>query len=323
MSPPLQDAQMVDVSIVICTRNRAVRLNQVLKALKAIVTDHSYEVLWVDNASTDHTAVVLKAALAGEGYSRYFYQPRIGLGAARDFGWRQARGRIIAFTDDDCYPEVDYVDALVMAFAENPRAGCIGGRILLHNPGHAAVTIDEGTEPRVFSGPAFLPAGALQGANMAFRREALEAAQGVDNDLGAGTPFPCEDIDAAATVLWAGFEVRFDPRPVVRHDHGRVEADIPALVDAYDRGRGGYYAKFILRPDTRKAYVSGWLGLARQRYDRAGLMSLLAEMRSAARYARFKHRLDALLLAAPIALSVLAALSTRLVLRIARRRLAT
>src|SRR5262249_40892364 len=140
----------VEVSIVVCTRNRGSRLSGTLDALRALLTEHSYEIIWIDNASTDDTAAVLRASLTADPHARYALCERIGLGAARDFGWQMSRGRIIAFTDDDCYPAPDYVDALLAAFSDHSDAGVIGGRILLHDPKHAKVTIDEGQTVRKY-----------------------------------------------------------------------------------------------------------------------------------------------------------------------------
>ncbi|MBR0697921.1 glycosyltransferase family 2 protein [Bradyrhizobium lablabi] len=296
----------IEVSIVICTRNRASRLSGTLGALRALRTDHRYEVIWVDNASTDDTAEVLHREFADDAVSRYILGERIGLGAARNLGWQNARGAIVAFTDDDCYPAPDYVDAMVAAFADHPGAGAIGGRILLHNPKHARITIEESEAPRLYPKRTFVRAGTLQGANLAFRREALQAIGGIDPELGAGTRFPCEDIDAVTAVLWAGFDACFDPRPTVQHDHGRAEAEVPALLNSYDRGRGSFYAKYILRPDTRATFVLRWLSSTWRRRDWQGLRTLRTELRTAAQYAIAKRRFGALALAFPLGLVALA-----------------
>ncbi|WP_369726505.1 glycosyltransferase family A protein [Bradyrhizobium sp. LLZ17] len=117
----------MDLSIIICTRNRGTRLCGTLGALRALRTSHRYEIIWVDNASTDDTARVLKDELASDPASRLIRCERIGLGAARNEGWKASRGKIVAFTDDDCYPSPDYVDAWIAAFSEYPDVGAMGG----------------------------------------------------------------------------------------------------------------------------------------------------------------------------------------------------
>jgi len=227
-----------DLSIVICTRNRAGQLRGTLDSLMAMKTTRSWEAILIDNASTDGTADMIAQASAIEPRIRYFREQRIGLGAARDRGWREAGSNLISLTDDDCYVAEDYVDAVIAAFEGRRDVGVLGGRILLFDPADARVTIDERDYPVEIAPYSFVVAGAIKGANLSFRREALQAINGFDPGLGAGTPFPCEDIDAVAAVLWAGFRGRYDPRPLVLHHHRRRDADVAPLRAAYDRGRG-------------------------------------------------------------------------------------
>jgi glycosyltransferase involved in cell wall biosynthesis len=278
-----------DLSIVICTRNRAGQLRGTLDSLLAMKTALNWEVILVDNASTDGTAEVIRGVGAVDPRIRYFREERIGLGAARDRGWREARAAILSFTDDDCYVAEDYADAVLAAFDERPDVGVLGGRILLFDPEDARVTIDEREHPAAIAPRSFVLAGAVKGANLSFRREALQAIDGFDPELGAGTPFPCEDIDAVAAVLWAGFSGRYDPRPLVHHHHRRRLPDVPRLRAGYDRGRGAYYAKFLLRPECRRTYALGWLGEVRNNLNGAGLARLFRELRSAAAYLQ-SHR---------------------------------
>jgi GT2 family glycosyltransferase len=224
---------------------------------------------------------------------RYLHASQIGLGAARDLAWREAKGEIVAFTDDDCYLAPDYIDALVETFAAHPEIGCLGGRILLFDPDDIAFTIDLRDRPEDTPPYRFLSAGSFHGANLAIRKSVLQRIGGLDPNLGAGTPFPCEDIDAVAASLWAGYPARFDPAVVVMHHHRRKTADIPRLVRDYDRGRGAYYAKYILRPDTRMAYLKGWFRASNSAYYRSTLTRFVNESRSAAVYfaARRRHEL--------------------------------
>lgn len=283
------------VSIVICTRNRAARLRSALERISKLDDKPDWECVVVDNSSTDETPAVIAAAARASPNIRAVAQARIGLGAARDKGWREARGDLIAFTDDDCYVAPDYVRQITAAFQEHPKAGCMGGRILLHDPDDAPVTIDVREAAVEYPPRSFIWAGALQGANLVFRRSVLEAIGGFDPELGAGTPFPCEDVDVVAAALWAGCTARFDPRIVVYHHHGRRETDIPALMAGYDRGRGAYYMKYILREDTRWAYLKSWLRIAPW-YRQPGRVA--RELNSARLYLTVKkRRLLAVLLA--------------------------
>lgn len=289
----------MDISVVICTRNRAAQLIGTLNSLERLSTNLEWEAIVADNASTDSTADVILQAASRQPRIRYARAERIGLGAARDYGWREARGRFISFTDDDCYLTPNYVDSVVRVFEEHPEVGFVGGRILLFDPEDLPVTIDLRSHPVEMPPRRFVPAGAVQGANLSFRRDTLERIGGFDPELGAGTPFPCEDIDAVAAALWAGIPGRYDPAPVVFHHHRRRASDLPRIVASYDRGRGAYYMKYILRSDTRQVYMLGWARGAARRLHLEGLARLAREMRSALAYLRVRrHVLLAVILAA-------------------------
>lgn len=294
------------VSIVICTRNRAPGLAKAVASLARIEAAEPWEVLLLDNASTDATRATILAACDADPRFSYHYCDRVGLGAAREFARKRARGRILAFTDDDCLVAPDFVDQLVQAFASHELAGCIGGRIERFNSAHLALTIDERTMVSRTAAYSFVPAGAFHGANLSFLAHALDTAGGFDPRLGAGTDFPCEDIDAVARVVYAGFEAIYDPRVIVRHDHGRVEADRRRVMASYDRGRGAYFALLIANRVTRKHCRTAWLDSAARIASDESVRSLRGEVTHALRFAAIHFGVTQLAAVSGIALRVMA-----------------
>ena len=252
----------IAVSVVVCTRNRVDSLRRCIQAFAAINTDYKWELVIVDNGSDDGTSAFLASLpiqLAKANVITAF-EPKRGLAAARNKGVSKACGNIIAFTDDDCYVSENYIDSMIFAF-ENPEIGLVGGRILLYDQSDIKVTIQESEVYFVLQPRTFVAAGTVQGANMAFRRAILDHIGGLDDNLGAGTSFACEDIDAVAAVLWEGFTGAYDPRPVVYHHQGRkTKREEGDLWKTYDKGRGAYYAKYILRSDSRSKYIRRWVG---------------------------------------------------------------
>ena len=213
-------------------------------------------------------------------------ESRIGLGAARDSAWRHAKGDILCFTDDDCYLAPDYIDAVMTAFSERPHAGCIGGRILLYDPTDAPTAIDERTEPVCTPPYSFVFPGMLHGANMTFRRDALQVSGGFDPALGAGTPYSCgEDIDALASVVWSGYEAWFDPRLLIYHHHRRKPSDVPNYFASYDRGRGAFYAKWLGRREARSLFLRKWITSPKHNPFYT-FQAFFNEIRGSLRYAR-------------------------------------
>jgi glycosyltransferase involved in cell wall biosynthesis len=225
------------------------------------VVANDWQIVIVDNGSSDGTGEYLASlpTRIGNAAVLLISEPRKGLAIARNAGWSAAAGDIVAFTDDDCYPASDFIDAVALAFSESQDVGVIGGRILLHDPSDQYITVMEEKDRREFPPYSFIPAGAIQGANMSFTRRTLELIGGFDERMGAGTAFPCEDIDAVAGALWRGIAVAYDPRPTVSHAHGRkTDAEYRSLMAIYDAGRGAYYAKRILDRQSRRIYLGAW-----------------------------------------------------------------
>lgn len=233
-----------------------------MDTLLSVSTLREWELVVVDNGSDDGTDAYL-ASIDQKGFDRAHvratFEPKRGLAAARNKGWRSASADLVAFTDDDCYVAGDYLDSVVRVFENDPAVGFLGGRILLYDETDYRVTILESQEECYFQPRTFIEAGAVQGANMAFRRSVLERIGGFDERLGAGTPFPSEDIDAAAAALWSGAIGIYDPRILVYHHHGRkTEREAQKLMRSYDAGRGAYYVKRIFEKASRPVYVKAW-----------------------------------------------------------------
>jgi glycosyltransferase involved in cell wall biosynthesis len=317
---PASAAEAPKISILVCTRNRADQLAGTLASLMALESSIPWEAVILNNRSTDRTEEVIKAACLQDSRLRYAYEEQPGLGAARDSGWRQTRGEIIALSDDDCYFTADFIDQLWAVFTEHPDVGIVGGRILLFDPDDAPLTIDLRTEPVITRPHTVVRTGAFHGANLAFRRATLAKVDGFDRELGAGTPFPSEDIDAVAAAIWAGDSGRFDPRPTILHHHRRKLPDVSPQVKRFDAGRGAYYAKYVLRPDSRAAYLADWRARRGPFFKLTNPKRMATEMGSALRYTlRFGQGGDKLAFGLLFAIQYLNAFTQRVLLALYRR----
>lgn len=247
------------VSVVIATRNRARFLDEALRSYERITTALPWDLIVVDNGSTDDTAKVLAAFGARTALPfRALSEPLPAASRARNAGWHAASGAIVALTDDDCYPRPDYIDRIAECFAD-PAVAYLGGRIELHDPLDAPVTLQLRDTPQAVPAGGFIKAGLLHGANMAVRRSVLEATGGFDIALGAGTRFFCEDLDLLSRASAAGFAGGYDPRFVVAHHHRRRDpVEVEALRHGYDIGRGAYYAKCLCDPRRRGGLLGWW-----------------------------------------------------------------
>ena len=257
-----------DLSLVICTRNRATQLAQTLSMVSAIRSQLEWELVIVDNESTDRTSAVVEefAATFDHPVQMINKQGR-GVSIAKNAGWQAARANIVVCIDDDCYPEEDYLDSIYECFSKDPKLGFLGGRILLYDPTDRRITIQESLEPLFFPPESFVKAGVIQGANVAYRRNAISTVGGFDPWFGAGALYSGDELELIARISAAGWNGAYDPRPVVYHHHGRKTAkDEWRLKRWYHRGRGAYYAKCMLNRGMRQLYVRNWL-LTRRHYS--------------------------------------------------------
>jgi glycosyltransferase involved in cell wall biosynthesis len=187
----------MDVSIVICTANRAGDLRDTLGSLAQVRVTGPTELIVVDNRSTDDTRpVVAHAATSFPFPVRYLYEAEDGKYAALNTAIRAASGRVIAATDDDARFEVDWLERAVDGLH---RYGCefVGGRVLPLWGGikprwlaedcglHAKVIalLDHGPDVREFGRNISWPLG----VNVAYRREVFERVGLFDNRLGRKT----------------------------------------------------------------------------------------------------------------------------------------
>lgn len=172
-----------DITVVICTYNRCNDLSFALDSVLAQRDPPSYEVIVVDNNSTDATPAVVHGRRAAHPHLRYVFEPTPGLPRARNAGISSARSDIIAFTDDDIVVGDNWVRSVYQAFLEYPDADCVGGPVLPRWPpsGRPSWFSEVQTAPlalqdkgqRAFFVHRHNAAPCLIGANFAFRKSAF------------------------------------------------------------------------------------------------------------------------------------------------------
>jgi glycosyltransferase involved in cell wall biosynthesis len=174
---------MCSFSVVVPTLNRADRLRPLLDSLLVQSADGiDYEILVVDNGSSDGTRAVVEEYAAGHPRIRYAYEPRPGVSHARNAGIALARAPIVAFLDDDVEAAPDWLTSLKRAFEEHPEADCVGGRVRprwrtprpawLTNEHVGALAVQD--RPHFFTVGPHHAAPCLLTANFACRRRVFE-----------------------------------------------------------------------------------------------------------------------------------------------------
>ncbi|HEY9797629.1 MAG TPA: glycosyltransferase [Leptolyngbyaceae cyanobacterium] len=194
------------------------------------------EYLLVDNASGDRTATLLQTAVqdaASLGITlRYLQENNIQSSyAARNTGIRAAKGEILVFTDADCRPQPDWLDALIPPFADSAVGVVVGeiiavpGKTLLekHADRHKVLS-----QQHTLEHP-FCPYG--QTANLAIRRQVLE-------QVGLFRPYLTTGGDA--DMCWriqrgSDWQLNFAPKAVVQHRHRSTFQDYESQWRRYGR----------------------------------------------------------------------------------------
>ena len=109
-----ESIKQVVISVVVCTYNRADLLSDALQALVNQALDLCYyEVIVVDNNSSDNTRIVSEQFCSLYSNMRYFLERRQGVAYARNCGWQNANGEYIAYMDDDCKPPQQWLSIAI------------------------------------------------------------------------------------------------------------------------------------------------------------------------------------------------------------------
>jgi glycosyltransferase involved in cell wall biosynthesis len=232
VGPQDRGAGFDDLTVLICTHNKARLLDRALETLADQVLPSSvpWEVLVVGNRCTDETPDVVRRCGAGGRIPRirYVSERRLGVSFARRRGLRESRGRLIGLVDDDCLLAPDWAAQALKFADEHPRAGAFGGRneLLWEAPpnrvaelyGESLARQDLGPEPlRMPVHEWRMPVG----AGLVLRRDAVIDSGWIDRgelrarrprQLGAG-----EDAELSLRIRRAGWQVWYSPELRLRH----------------------------------------------------------------------------------------------------------
>jgi GT2 family glycosyltransferase len=258
-------------SIVIPVWNRADLTAQCLDSLRALRSATAYEVVVVDNGSTDHTARVLEQ----RGWVRVVRNPQnLGFAVACNQGARAARGDVLVFLNNDTIPLAGWLDALAAVLDADPGAGIVGAKLLYPNRTvqHAGIAIS-----RDYECPYLLYRGLPEDDPRVNRRRALRAVTGaclairgeLFRELGGfdeGYRNSFEDADLCLRAVARGWRVIYEPASALFH----LESQTPGRSDHdranFTRFRARWPDPLWVDEDLRYFEDGAWL----ERYWRDG-----------------------------------------------------
>ena len=244
-------------SVIVSTRDRPERLSLCLPAL---LSQHylRYEVIIVDNApATNATADLVKLTYGDRPNLRYVHEDRAGLSRGLNRGVMEARGEILAFTDDDVVVDSCWLLQLARAFNLAHDVACVTGLVL---PGEmetpAQLYFEEyggfgkGFRRRIYDMAENRPREALfpytagrfgTGASMAFRADFLRSVGGFDPALKCGM-----DIAAFFQAIRQGHRLVYEPAALAYHTHRRTLRELRQQIYDYGVALTAYLSKNIL-----------------------------------------------------------------------------
>ena len=201
------------ISAVVCTHNRAAFLRQALNSLAGqTLVRTRYEVIVVNNGSTDETLATVREFCQVDQRQcavRLVDEPALGLGYARNTGWKAAQGQYIAFMDDDARADPGWLERALNLFEDSrPAPIAAGGQILPWYLSQKPAWYKDEYEARSWGPePRRLSAGeSFSGSNMIFAKNILHQLDGFDVGVGMrGTRVSMGEETVLFNEIWKKF----------------------------------------------------------------------------------------------------------------------
>jgi GT2 family glycosyltransferase len=202
-----RDGDWPYISVLVCSHNGQATLEETCQALRRLEYP-CYEVIVIDDGSTDATPYIARR----HGF-RVITTENRGLSSARNTGMEEASGEIVAYLDDDAYPDRHWLTYLARAYGSGGYAGVGGPNLTPPGDGTLAACIGHAPGNPIHVLLSDREAEHIPGCNCSFRKDALEAIGGFDPLFRVAG----DDVDVCWRIRERGWRLGFAPGAVVWH----------------------------------------------------------------------------------------------------------
>jgi glycosyltransferase involved in cell wall biosynthesis len=235
-------------------------LKSVESSIISLNNNRRVEIIVVDNNSNDETGKIVSDYKYSSGVEiKYVLEKNRGLSYARNRGIKEALGDVIIFTDDDIIVENNWIKEISKEMEMNNDIMLLCGRTFMYKNDQIPLSTKKSSERKEFQYPAS-PWAVGNGNNMVMKKSVIEKVGEFDVNMGAGTRIgSAEDTDYVYRILKNKYKAVYSPSAVAFHDHDRIkEVEVKKIKYNYAKGRGAFYAKYIIRGDIWVAKLLKW-----------------------------------------------------------------
>jgi len=212
------DTNTICLSVIVPAYNAAATIGRTLEALSKQNCSLSFEVIVVDDGSSDGTADIVR----GFASVKYIFQDNAGPASARNHGAKLARGEYLAFTDSDCVPHEDWISQLMAGFiagddrTADRNVGAVAGSYGIANPEKwlARSIYKEILWRHTYLMPDF--PNALGSYNFCVKKNVFDAIGGFNTAYRRASG---EDNDLSYKIIRSGWQIYFQREALVDHYH--------------------------------------------------------------------------------------------------------
>jgi glycosyltransferase involved in cell wall biosynthesis len=238
------------ISVLLCTRNRQTKLHRAIESILRN-TYRDFELIVVDQSTDEESRTRVESFR--DPRVTYIRTTTVGLSRARNIAIRAAHADIVAFVDDDCICDSNWLSSVAAEFERDPSVMGVFGRVVAYGEETAGMfcpCLIDVHERRTVDAP-IVPQQALgSGNNMSFRKDVFCRIGLFIESLGAGTHMKSgEDTEFVYRALRQRMKLIFVPTPLIYHDNWLSLSQYQSLARAYILGHAAVFMKFALHLD--------------------------------------------------------------------------